>query len=114
MLAEYNQGDFLLYLNKNEKELEKLKSKSLQTQLQQPFMDSDLGKKLFLEFEQTKSSEGVEIKYFPEKVVWDVVREVKVTINEQTYRKIQQTGSFRTKYKDSEEIKIINGFPWTS
>lgn len=110
MRAEFDGLDYFLYLDREEGELENLKSKSLTAQLKKSFSDVDLDKLVILSYGENNGPDGIEFVFFPE-ITWDKLQEARVTINERAYRHIRERGSFGTRYNGSDKIEIFNGLP---
>ena len=110
MIASFTGSEYLLYIEKNKDDIEKLRTSKLETMLQFGGDDST-DKKVTLELrDKVNNSDGIEVLFLPKHPKsWQHIKEINVVINEKALTYIVDKGSFGTHYNSQGNIDIY----WT-
>ena len=112
MKATFDGQDYSLMLDKEEKELQRLKQEKFEAPLVEHWGSKDLGKVVSLELADNTGNDGIELKYLPEDAEnWEAIQRVQVKINEKAYNYVNERGRFGTRYGGGDKIEIFNGDP---
>ncbi len=111
MEATFDGQDYLLTLDKNTGELQRLcRGEKFEASLRQQWEEGDLGKIVSLEFAENNAIDGIELKYLPDGAEsWEAIKRVQVKINKRAYEHIEQRGTFGTRYNGSDKIEFLVG-----
>tara|TARA_Y100000310_G_scaffold249029_1_gene255037 strand:- start:393 stop:740 length:348 start_codon:yes stop_codon:yes gene_type:complete len=112
MKATFDGEDYMLMLDIETQELQRLRQEKFEAPLTEHWGGEDLDKTVSLEFEDNNGMDGIELKYLPEGVMgWEAIKRVQVKVNERAYNHIRERGQFGTRYNGSDKIEIMNGDP---
>ena len=110
MIASFTGLDYLLYIEKNKDDIEKLRTSKLEAMLQ--FDDGNLtDKKVTLELkDKVGHADGIELSYTPKHPKsWDHIKEINVAVNESVLSYIVDKGRFGAHYNSRGNIDVY----WT-
>ncbi len=110
MKASFTGLDYLLYIEKNKDDIEKLRTSKLETMLEFDNNDST-DKKVTLELrDKVNNPDGIEVLFLPKHPKsWEHIKEVNVAINEKALSYIVDSGGFGTHYNSQGNIDVY----WT-
>ena len=112
MIAAFDGQDYLIILDKSDKELDQLIYKNIESGLQSLADGNDLGKKVILEFFSNTNVDGIELTIHPrDRKGWDDIKEIRVQLNKTAYDTLKTSGKCGTRYTSSNCIEIYDGQP---
>lgn len=110
MKASFTGSEYLLYIEKNKDDIEKLRTSKLETTLE--FNNNgSTDKKVTLELrDKVNNSDGIEVLFLPKHPKsWQHIKEINVVVNEKALNYIVDRGGFGTHYNSQGNIDIY----WT-
>ena len=112
MKATFDGRDYMLLLDRETNELQKLRHGKLESTL----MDldgNDVGKIVTLEHANNDAIDGILVSYLPENPHnWEAIKQVAVKINQRAHNYIIEQKTFGTRYDAwGDKIEIFDGDP---
>ena len=112
MKAIFVGQDYMIMLDKDKNELDRLRQEKLEAPLTEDPEGKDLEKIVTLELADNDGPDGIEVKYMPvDAESWEKIQRVQVRVNKRAYGHIRQRGTFGTRYGMGDKIEIFNGDP---
>ena len=112
MKALFTGQDYLLFLDKENSELQRLRKERFEAKLTFQGERKDLDKIVSIELADNNAIDGIELKYLPSDAEsWEAIKRVQVKINERAYKHVEQRGVFGTRYNGSDKIEIYSETP---
>ncbi len=100
MDAQFNDGDYFLYLDGGEGDLRTLRSGCLVERLKEATSGVDLKKSVVFCYDENKGGKSIELTDFPPG------KEVRIQVNEQGYKQIERKGFLSEEYSPGKLVCI--------